>query len=150
MPMKILITGHRLHKLESYNKEWIKVAIFNTLANLMGANKIIGYSGMASGCDLWFAQYCLDLSIPYYACVPFEGQEDTMEEESKIHRAALLSSAAKIHYVKNSKMVEWADAGIVVWDGNKGGTHNVVQQLIENKKPFWWINPVAEKVWECL
>lgn len=148
--MKLLITGHRLHKLESYNQEWIKVALFNTLANLAATYKIIGYSGMASGCDLWFCQYCLDLKIPYYACVPFEGQEETMNNESKIHRAALLESAAKIHYVKNSKMVEWADAGIVVWDANKGGTHNVAQQLVESKKPFWWINPVSEKVWECL
>ena len=147
--MKLLITGHRLHKLECYNQEWIKVALFNTLANLAATNKIIGYSGMASGCDLWFCQYCLDLKIPYYACVPFERQEETMNNESKVHRATLLESAAKIHYVKNSKMVEWADAGIVIFDGNKGGTHNVLQQLVESKKPFWWINPVGEKVWEC-
>lgn len=147
--MKLLITGHRLHKLESYNIEWIKAALFSTMVDLTQYDKVIGYSGMASGCDLWFCQYCLDLSIPYYACVPFDGQEETMDEESKVHRAALLKSAAKAHYVKNSKMVEWADAGIVAWDGNKGGTHNVVQQLVEKNKPFWWINPVGEKVWEC-
>lgn len=147
--MKLLITGHRLHKLESYNIEWIKAALFSTMVDLTRYDKVIGYSGMASGCDLWFCQYCLDLSIPYYACVPFDEQGETMDEESKIHRVALLKSAAKVHYVKNSKMVEWADAGIVAWDGNKGGTHNVVQQLVEKNKPFWWINPVGEKVWEC-
>lgn len=45
-------------------------------------------------------------------------------------------------------MVEIIDYGIIVWDGNKGGTHNVFQQMIENKKGFVWINPVSEKILE--
>lgn len=47
-------------------------------------------------------------------------------------------------------MVEKADTGLVVWDGNKGGTHNVFQQLVEKKKPFVWINPVNEKFYEII
>lgn len=104
---------------------------------------------MASGVDLWFCESCLRLGIPYIACVPFEGQEDSMEQSDAYHRESLLRAAQSVMQVKNSWMVEHADQGLVVWDGNKGGTHNVVQQLVEKKKSFAWINPVAETIWEC-
>jgi uncharacterized phage-like protein YoqJ len=64
-------------------------------------------------------------------------------------REELLAGAVEIKKVKNSWMVEHCDTAIVVWDGNKGGTANVVQQLVEGKKNFYWINPVAKVVWKC-
>lgn len=149
--MKVLITGHRLHKLQTYNTGWIHDAIGETLEELKYTHGYIrGYAGMASGVDLWFCQHCLSLAIQYVACIPFDTQDETMDEHSKKLRSYMLEGATEKKHVKNSWMVEECDMAIVVWDGNKGGTHNVVQQLIEKKKSFIWINPVAQVVWNCM
>jgi len=147
--MKTLITGHRLFKLENYDIDWIQWAIFDALENTFLQNTAYGLSGMASGVDLWFCDELATRHIPYAACIPFDGQEDTMDEMSKNDRARLINQASNVYKMRNSEMVERADAGLVVFDGNKGGTHNVFQQLIENDKPFVWINPVGKKIWEC-
>lgn len=141
--MKILITGHRLFKLEKYNLDFIKKSIDNIVSSKEG---FIGLSGMASGVDLWFCQSCIKHQIPYIAYVPFRAQTNELGPTERAERERLLKEAVNIKYVRNSAMVEDANEGIVVWDGNKGGTHNVFQQLVEHKKPFVWINPVNETV----
>lgn len=149
--MKVLITGHRKHKLGAYDQDWIKLAVYDRLDTLKRQHGYVrGYSGMASGVDLWFCDACIQLSIAYVACIPFDQQAETMTVEDVTSRAAMIGGATAVRKVKNSWMVEEAEMGLVVWDGGKGGTHNVVQQLVEMRKPFYWINPVSEKVWECL
>jgi hypothetical protein len=54
--MKYTISGHRLHKLQAYDIEWIKAALDNLILDLSKTQHIIGYSGMASGVDLWFCE----------------------------------------------------------------------------------------------
>lgn len=147
--MKTLITGHRKHKLVCYDNQWIKTVIYDVVSQLIEKGMALGYSGMASGVDLWFCEACIDLRVPYIACPPFDGQEQTMEQKDQEMRNYCLEQASQIQKIKNSSMVEKCTNGIVVWDGNKGGTHNVVQQLVEKKKPFVWINPVGEKIWNC-
>jgi len=147
--MKFLISGHRLFKLEKYSIEFIKIAIEDTIEQIVkkfGAG--VGLSGMASGVDLWFCDACLLKNIPYQACIPFEEQKFEMSQEESFHRDELINKAIMVRQVRNSFMVSIASCGIIVWDGNKGGTHNVFQQMIENKKPFLWINPVSEKIIE--
>lgn len=148
--MKTLVTGHRLFKLECYDIDWIKWAIEEALLSTFLSSTTYGLSGMASGVDLWFCQTCTELKIPFAACIPFEGQENCMEAAEKIARQKLLTLSAAVHYIKNSAMLARSDVGLVIWDGNKGGTHNVVQQLVENKMPFVWVNPVNEKIWELV
>ena len=148
--MKCLISGHRLFKLEQYDSTWIKRALAETVFEMIETGRLTyGYSGMAGGVDLWFCKELYNWKIPYAACIPFEEQSETMDDFEKAERNVLLDSAATKLKVKNSYMVEKAEAGIIVFDGNKGGTHNVFQQMIENKKPFVWINPVGKKIWRC-
>ncbi len=64
-------------------------------------------------------------------------------------REQFLKSAKEIKQVKNSWMVEHTDIGIAVFDGNKGGTANVFQQWVENRKSFYWVNPVGKVTWKC-
>ena len=149
LSMKVLISGHRKHKLVCYNETWIKNAIYECVTKQVELGMALGYSGMASGVDLWFCEACIDLRVPYIACPPFEGQEQTMEAKDQELRKYCLEQASQIHHVKNSTMVEKCTHGIIVFDGNKGGTHNVFQQLLEKKKPFLWINPISEKIWNC-
>lgn len=146
--MKTLVTGHRLFKLQNYDTDWIRLAIAETLVDPDKPTSY-AYAGMASGVDLWFCRACLDLGIPYEACIPFEDQRLEMAEDERLLRDRLIASAANVSHVRNRNMVERAQAGIVVWDGNKGGTHNVVQQMVEARKPFWWLNPVATTIWRC-
>lgn len=146
--MKTLITGHRLHKLQTYDIEWIKNAILGSFLTTFLSNTTYGLSGMASGVDLWFCNSCQNCNIPYAACIPFDEQEQTMDAISKEERAFYIENAASILKIRNSIMVEKADAALVVFDGNKGGTQNVFQQLIEKNIPMVWINPVGKKVWE--
>jgi uncharacterized phage-like protein YoqJ len=148
--MRIVITGHRTEKLATYDFGWIQSAIDDVLIGIKTNNSsLLAYSGMASGVDLYFCKACMLLGIPYIACVPFEGQEKTMSPNDANAREKLLKTAKEIKSVKNSWMVEHCDVGIVVWDGNKGGTHNALQQLIEFRKNFYWINPCGKVTWKC-
>lgn len=149
--MKTLISGHRLHKLKNYNCDRVNDLIDECIDRFIAKHGgFIGMSGMASGVDLWFCAACLAKNVPYNAYVPFEDQDKTMDDASKELRRLLLTRANRVFNLRNSYMVEAADRGIIVWDGNKGGTHNVLQQMIESKKPFLWINPVSEKIIEAL
>lgn len=146
--MKTLISGHRLFKLENYNIEWIIEAINYALTDTFLNQTQIGFSGMASGVDLWFCQACINNNIRYIACPPFIEQDQTMDEDSRELRQKMLDNAVQILSIRNSMMVEKVDAGLIIFDGNKGGTHNVFQQMVEKNKPFVWINPVGQHVWE--
>lgn len=147
--MKTLVTGHRLFKLAAYDLAWIREALLEALTDDAMPTSY-GYAGMASGVDLWFCRICLDLRIPYEACIPFEDQRLEMEADEAAERDLLIAGASKVSHVRNRHMVERAQAGIAVWDGNKGGTHNVVQQMVERELPFWWLNPVSRKIWKCM
>lgn len=148
--MNVVITGHRKSKLLTYDVEWIKECIYESLRNLKGEYGYVrGYSGMASGVDLWFCEACVVADIPYVACIPFKGQDGYMDDMDKAIRKNLIKDAVEVREVKNSWMVEQVEFAIVVWDGNKGGTHNVLQQLVEKQVSFVWINPVAKVVWDC-
>jgi len=148
--MKVLVTGHRKFKLENYDCGWIRLALQQAIYDLKQKHGgFLGYAGMASGVDLWFCAECENQDVSFVACIPFEEQAETMDKEDAEMREHWIGAAGFVKHVKNSWMVEECDMGIVVWDGNKGGTHNVVQQLIEKKKSFIWINPVAQKVWDC-
>ena len=123
---------------------FIKDALYLILVD----KDVIGLSGMADGIDLMFCETLLEQGKGYHCYIPFEGQEDYMSAIDRHHREALISRAWKVHKVRNSAMVENCDSGIIVWDGNKGGTHNVFQQMIEVGKEFTWIDPVNERVIE--
>lgn len=148
--MKTLVTGHRLHKLQQYDIEWIQNAILESFENTFLKGTSYGLSGMASGVDLWFCSACLYYNIPYAACVPFDSQSDTMDKDSQKEREHCIRHSSEILKIRNSQMVEKTNSALVVFDGNKGGTHNVFQQLIERNIPMVWINPVGKKVWELI
>jgi len=141
--MKTLISGHRQHKLEKYSIGWITDAIESVV---LLCPHLVGLSGMADGIDLIYCEILLKHGMGYQCYLPFEGQEDYMSAEDKVRRQGLIDKAWVTCKAKNSKMVEDCESGIIVWDGNKGGTHNVFQQMLENKKPFFWIEPHNQKI----
>ena len=142
--MRTLITGHRLFKLESYDIEWIKLALEVVVKEFPVS---YGLSGMASGVDLWYCEILNFKNLGYTACIPFEEQALEMSGEESEERYKHIENANCVKYIRNSAMLELSQAGIAVWDGNKGGTHNVVQQMVEKDLPWTWINPAGKKVW---
>lgn len=146
--MKTLITGHRLFKLQQYDIPWIQGAIRDALDHTFLYTIGYGLSGMADGVDLWFLIALRERNIPYSACIPFEEQAEYMSSEDQILRDELIAGASMKELIRNSAMVSRCDTGLVVWDANKGGTHNVFQQMIEARKPFVWINPVWKTITE--
>lgn len=148
--MRMMVSGHRLQKLTTYDHTWIKQSLEYLVLLEKDNGLSLAYSGMASGIDLWFLHACNLYKIPYIACIPFDNQDEYMNDSSKIERENLLQNAKEKKIVRNVWMVENSDIALIVWDGNKGGTHNVVQQLIEKNINFHWINPVGKKIWSCL
>lgn len=141
--MKVMISGHRKSKLANYDIDWIKEQIESVvLAWKADGVHVIGLSGMADGIDLIFCQILLDASFGYHAYIPFHEQDEYMSKEDKKWRRDLINKAyMEMYGVRNSTMIDNCDEAIVVWDGNKGGTHNCFQQLIECGKEFVWIEP---------
>jgi len=141
--MKVLISGHRKSKLANYDIKWIS----NEIERLIFENPaIIGLSGMADGIDLLYCQLLLQYRRGYHCYIPFDEQDKYMSDHDKTWRQSLIDSSWAVIKAKNSQMVSDCDYGIIVWDGNKGGTHNVFQQMLEAKKNFWWIEPHNQKV----
>jgi hypothetical protein len=38
---------------------------------------------------------------------------------------------------RNRQMAEYADAAIIIWDGQSRGTRNMVENMIRRKKPYY-------------
>lgn len=140
---RTLVSGHRLFKLKQYDIECIKIAIEECIFQ---SDVQYGISGAASGVDLWFCELLDYKNIPYAMYIPFDEQSELVEEFEKDLREKLIDRARCIKKVRNSQMVEEADSAIIVWDGNKGGTHNVFQQCIEKDIRIYWIEPKSMKV----
>lgn len=41
--------------------------------------------------------------------------------------------------MRNKTMAEYADAAVIVWDGNSKGSYNMVQNMINAKKPYYLV-----------
>lgn len=145
--MKLMVSGHRIQKLKDDEVQWIQYALANVLSgcfNYYGYS--YGLSGMASGVDLWFCQVCIMYNIPYAACIPFDEQQDTMKEEDSNLRETLIKSSAQVIKCRNSEMIEKCNGAVVVWNGGKGGTHNVFEQLLQTNKQIFWMIPARKQI----
>lgn len=147
--MKVLVSGHRTSKLINYNlvaiNELLELALMS-MSDRYGY--IIGLSGMANGIDLEYCDICKKLGMRYYACPSFEEQADYMSDDERVRRSRLIEEAEVVYKIRNSEMLERSDRGIIVWDGNKGGTHNVMQQMLERGRGYIWIEPKSLRVYE--
>lgn len=38
--------------------------------------------------------------------------------------------------IRNKKMAEYADAAVIIWDGESAGTRNMIENMIRRKKPY--------------
>ncbi len=155
--MIVAFTGHRpLKIIGSYSTEnnpkydqccdRIREALYS-----LNPSKVI--SGMALGVDIWAAEICVEMEIPFIAAIPFVGQERMWSYEAKQQYNSLLRQAEEVKVVcegryhaskmqiRNEWMVDNADEIIAVWDGSSGGTSNCVKYAKEQGKKIYRIDP---------
>lgn len=136
--LRVAVTGHRPNKLGGYDKMF-KLKEFARECFEQYKDQIgVVYTGMALGWDQAVALACVELEIPFIACVPFEGQEKMWPKSSQLNYQELCSKAKEIVCVsgpgysswkmqlRNQYMVDSCDRLVAMWDGTEGGTKNCV------------------------
>src|SRR5215216_944416 len=92
----VVATGHRPDKCGGYTTAaqlLLKEIAIDWLAALNPRGAI---SGMALGWDTAIVEACLNLGLPYVACIPFRGQESQWPLSSRRAYANYIRHAAKI------------------------------------------------------
>jgi uncharacterized phage-like protein YoqJ len=150
--MRVTITGHRPDKLfpkdraayshERYLQlvEFCKGALEWYIKRVKATNpdETVEFNiGMALGFDMAFARACVEMGIPFYAYIPFRGQERLWKEEwQHTEYKELLAKAVEIitavdtdnyhpahMHTRNHMMVDHSERVLTLWDGsNSGGT----------------------------
>ena len=144
--MKVAFTGHRPDKLGGWGADnRIKMNVMLSLeVELVKLAKehpgdLTCISGMALGFDLWAAETCVDMSIPFIAAVPFDGHDKLWPAHNRKFYDAMVAKAQSIVVVtqggyaawkmqrRNQWMVDNSDLLIGAWNGTDGGTANCVR-----------------------
>jgi uncharacterized phage-like protein YoqJ len=135
-PLKLAVTGHRPDKLGGYSDR-----VFSKLVQLATEElskfdpaPVIVYTGMALGWDQAVAQACISLEIPFFAAIPFKGQESRWPKQAQEKYQELLDHAADLKYLykppgmifmfaeRNEYMVDKCNHLLALFNGTKGGT----------------------------
>lgn len=139
--MILSVTGHRPNKLGGYSPANLdKLARFATseLRRFDPAPSRV-LTGMALGFDQCIALACIELDIPFVACIPHDGQESPWPPDAQRRYRDLIGHAASVHVVcpggyaawkmqrRNEYMVENCELLLGLWDGSAGGTANCIR-----------------------
>lgn len=158
-----MVTGHRPSKLGGYRtpnptEQWVRSAMHVILERLQAREEIIAITGMAIGADQMFCEVALDIGLPVWAAVPFEGQGSQWPDPVQRHYRDLLAQCSEVHHVsgpgytahkmrlRNRWMVERADYALAVWDGSSGGTGHTVGLLRTHQVPTIHLDPARRVV----
>lgn len=162
--MRIAVTGHRPDKLGGYDENPCHVAVKDHMRNLIrhyldtSGEMIEVISGMALGCDQWWAEIGVDEGALLLAYVPFPGFDSKWPSTSRAHLLALLASASEQIVVdpdpaysaaklqkRNERMVDDCDILVAYWTGAAGGTANCIKyaRATYPDKPIFIYNPLA-------
>ena len=115
-------------------------------------------SGMAQGCDLWFAEAALDLREQYpdltlEGAVPCPTQADRWPEDQRLRRQDILGrcdleTLVQQHYDRSCMlrrdryMVDRSAAILAVFDGTPGGTQYTLSYAAEKKLEILLLDPL--------
>jgi uncharacterized phage-like protein YoqJ len=141
----LAFTGHRPDKLGGWDPlHPIVVRVRKALRNALAANwPLYAISGMAQGVDVWAAEVCVELGIPFVAALPCDGWGTNWPLPSQERYQALLCKAKEIHVIspgeykpwkmqrRNEWMVDHCNLLLSVWDGSPGGTYNCLAYAAE-------------------
>jgi hypothetical protein len=157
--LRIGITGHQTLS-ESSNWDWV-VQSFDVLLPPL-PKPLIGITCLAMGADQLFAEAVLRTFGTIEAVLPFPEYEMTFDEETEPRYWSLLERASKVivlarqssaeeSYLNAGKVVvDMSNMVIAVWNGKPaggpGGTAEIVEYAIQQKKQVVWLNPALQKI----
>lgn len=145
LPLIIAGTGHRPSKLGGYSDQAFDRLVSVAIGALLELKPAQVISGMALGWDQALAQAACTLQIPFWAAVPFKGQESAWPERSQGQFRSLLAQAQGVTYVcegsyaawkmqeRNEWMTDHANCILAIWDGSPGGTKNCVDDAVRRQ-----------------
>ena len=129
--------------------------IINTLLDAGYTNYM---SGMAQGFDTWAAEEVLALGAGLECVIPFPGQADDWDHQSKIIRNQLISRSYKqtvisqnykkgVYYQRNRYMVDNSEIVLCGFDRKtSGGTAYTYNYSLERGKTVIVFNPLNYKI----
>lgn len=160
--MVIGVTGPRAHKIHiGYHDgnnifvQWRLRRLCKSYLNYYDPEVV--FTGMATGFDTSIAEACVDLGIPFYAIVPFEGQEQRWNEEQKKNYYHLIEQAeekivvsdgpptAKKYQIRNQYIVDNSELLLALWDRGSKGTSNCVKYAKQTNTTITDLFPIWEK-----
>lgn len=146
--MIIAGTGHRPDKLGGYSPLIAKELQALAERELYRLKPKVVITGMALGWDQAIGWAARAARIPFWAYIPFEGQESVWPRASQEKYRDLLSYAAKIvvcspgrydpqkMHLRNMRMVDDCDEILAMWDGSAGGTANCLAYARAQHRPI--------------
>lgn len=166
--MILAATGHRPGRLWPYNgrgvnfaayhpeKELRLLAFAETCLRELEPDLVI--SGMAQGWDMAVAGAAERLKIPFVACLPFKGQENTWRTRAQIEYHRLLKVACEVevvssyrlnvaYYRRDQRMVDRADEILALYDGTPDTGTGITLRYAEEWAPLKFIHNVWPQ-WE--
>lgn len=145
--MILAVTGHRPDKLGGYSSaaheklaEFAKTELLAIQRERQFSEPIRVLTGMALGWDQAIAYACIEMVIPFEACVPCDNQDAFWPHQSRDWYRYLLDNASKVTVVspgryaawkmlrRNRYMVENCHELLALWDGSDGGTAHCVRE----------------------
>jgi uncharacterized phage-like protein YoqJ len=149
MQMIILAaTGHRPDKLGGYDAETEKKLIDFAMSTLREHHPSTVISGMAIGWDMAIAMAAIRLKIPFWAYLPFVGQELRWPSTTRLLYHAVLRKAQRTvvcseggfsksaMQVRNMRMVDDCEHIVALWNGSTGGTANCIHYAQGQGRPY--------------
>ncbi len=160
-PVTCAFTGHRPEKLPWGSDETdarcaaLKAEMLAVLRELASDGYTHFISGMAKGCDLYFAEAVLSLiaeglPLTLEAAIPFRGHGEHWPEALAQRFRAVLDSAevtylaeryhAGCMLVRDRYLVDHAGLLLTYFDGTSGGTRYTVEYALRRKVPVRYLS----------
>ena len=151
------ITGHQ--ERPGIDWAWVRCAVAEEIAR--HRKPIEGLSSLAKGADQVFAEAILAAGGSLVAIIPISDYEKYFDDNYLTKYKSLLKKSKSIHLKSDGDdedaflkagiyVADHCDILIAVWDGKvaegKGGTGDVVNHALENRKSFVHIDPFKRKV----
>ena len=141
-------TGHRPNKLGGYDAETEKKLIDFAVSTLREHQPSMVISGMAIGWDMAIAIAAIRLEIPFWAYLPFIGQELRWPSTTRLLYHAVLRKAQRTivcdeggftkqaMQIRNMRMVDDCEHIVALWNGSSGGTANCIHYAQRVNRPY--------------
>jgi uncharacterized phage-like protein YoqJ len=147
-------SGHRSLGEASFPKSSFNAIYDKTKSIIQELKPSRILTGFAIGYDLMVADLCVEMQIPFIACLPFNGQEAYWSVYDRKHYNDLLAKADKIEVINRGSFASWkyqarnvwivdnSDKMLVCYSGVASGTKNCYDYAVKKNKEIIRINPL--------